>query len=449
MGWHLAAGDLIRANGAVPMHDTWSLFGSEQVWYNMSWLWDMIISFVHQHAGLEGLFVFTVALPSLLVALLLAILRSRGDIGVNALIFMGMITTYCMLEFATGRPQVAGIFFALAFHHILHKSRQNPAGKALFLLPLITILWVNMHGSFFAGWIVIGAYGLEAIYSKNKSWFLKLFLVGILCVLATLINPYGIHIIDAVLRTLDSVVTKYLREWQPFVFGSIMGPSIWLVVFIIFGDIRCKKLPIADKILALAWLIIMLFSIRNVGLLTIFGAPYIAFNLPPDNLKEANTRKLLAWINNQKIAPAIASLIPLALIAGYAALPLLGAVHYVEKPEKSPMPAINYVMQHYEGKRVLNDYDYGGRIIYEAKGKFPIFMDGRSGTVYNEKILTDYLAFITMEKGWQKVIEPYKPEVILLSNAREFAKDYAKGLYHEDWQQVFRDDVASVYIKKN
>lgn len=473
MGWHITAGDLIRSSGTLPKHDSWSFSGSEQIWYNVSWLWDIILSFVHEKVGLQGLFIFTSVLPALLVALLVASLQSRGVFGVNALIFVAMITAYAMFEFATGRPQVIGMFLALAFHHIVHQSRANPGTWKLFILPLLMVLWVNLHGSFFVGFVIIGAYGLEAIYTiirqhtdsinfshlrqyldyfirAEKKWFWRLFFTGLLCVAAIPLNPYGFNIItDVLIRTSNSVVTKYITEWQPFVFGGVMGASLWFVAIVFFGNMRAGNVAIADKILAAVWLILMLFSVRYVGFLSILGAPYVAANLPADDLKDENTRKLLKWINNRNYSPAITAIIPIIIIGSYFLLPVLGKEHYVEKAEKSPMPAINYVMENYSSKRVLNDYDFGGRIIYESKGKFPVFIDGRALTVYSEKTLSDFMAFITQEKDWQKTIEPYQIDVILLANGRDFVKDYKKGLYNDQWQEVYNDKVASVYARKN
>lgn len=473
MSWHIATGDLIRASGALPKHDPWSFSGSQQIWYNVSWLWDIVLSFVHEKFGLQGLFIFTSALPALLVSLLIASLYSRKVFGVNAMIFVAMITAYAMFEFATGRPQVIGMFMALAFHHILHQSRENPTTWKLLLLPILMALWVNLHGSFFVGFVIIGAYGLEAIYSiirrqtdsinfahfpqyldyfikAEKKWFWQLFYVGLACLAVIPLNPYGFAIITEVLvRTSDSVVTKYITEWQPFVFGNVMGASLWFLAIVFFGNFRNNNVPVADKILTVVWLILMLFSVRYVGFLSILGAPYLAANLPADDEKDENTRKIKAWINNRNYSPLISALIPVIIIVGYFLLPVLGKEHYVEKTEKSPLPAINYVMEHYPGKRVLNDYDYGGRIIYESKGKLPVFMDGRALTVYSEKILSDFLAFVTLEKDWQKTLEPYHIDVILMANNRDFVRDYEKGLYNDQWQKVFSDKVASVYIRKN
>ncbi|MEA2831325.1 MAG: hypothetical protein QOF22_2073, partial [Bradyrhizobium sp.] len=42
LGWHLAAGDLIRDRGNIPFQDPWSFTLGDKQWYNLSWLWDVI-----------------------------------------------------------------------------------------------------------------------------------------------------------------------------------------------------------------------------------------------------------------------------------------------------------------------------------------------------------------------------------------------------------------------
>lgn len=448
MGWHIAAGDLIRSTGNISPSDPWGFSGNRETWHNHSWLWDILLSIVHQLGGIQGVFIFSVICPALLTALVVSSLRSRGGIGVNALVFTAFLFTYSVLEFATGRPQVAGMFFALAFFHILHKSRNNPKSLSLFFLPIIMVLWANIHGSFFAGLIAIGAYGIEAIISRNNLWFRSLFLIGFLCLLATFMTPYGFGLFLFIAETQKSVITQYIREWQPFVFGSVIGASLWLLAFVFFGNMRANNSFIADKILAVLWLLAMLFSVRNVGIMAIFAAPYIAANLPPDDEKDKHTRNLSAWIYNLRYSPVIMLCSAIILTICYYVLPLLGDEHYIDKKDKSPAAAINYIMQNHVGERLLNDYDFGGRIIYESKGTIPIFIDGRANSVYSEEALSDYIKFLTLEDGWQNVIAKYNVNIMLLKNGRDFVKYHKKGLYNDEWKEVYNDDVASVYIRK-
>src|SRR3982074_2023221 len=51
LGWHLAAGDLIRDRGNIPFQDPWSFTLEDKQWYNLSWLWDVIASVLFQYTG--------------------------------------------------------------------------------------------------------------------------------------------------------------------------------------------------------------------------------------------------------------------------------------------------------------------------------------------------------------------------------------------------------------
>ena len=442
IGWHIMAGDAIRGAGRVPIRDTWSYAGSTQIWYNMSWLWDVLLSVVHGAAGVKGLYLFGLALPASLVALLLASLRARGITNINALVATGFITSFALLEFTQARPQVAGLFLALGFHHILHKSRTQSQTKILFFLPLLMALWANIHGSFMAGFIVLGAYGLEALFSKNREWFARLLLVGVLCVLALCINPYGVDIITAVMRTLDSITTYYIREWQPFVFGRVIGVSLFVLVFVLAGNIRAKQVPVADKILAVAWLLATLYSERNIGLLAVLAAPYIAANLPRIE------RKDMAWLHDIRHSLKAFACVLIVLVAAVVALPYVGETHYRIASEQSITTALAYIKKHHPNARVLNDYNMGGQVIYETRGTLPVFVDGRAGTVYSEDILQEAIAFLLLQKDWQHIVKKYAVDVIFVLNNHSFALAYENGEYRDGWKQVYRDNVASVYVKK-
>src|SRR6201991_5117949 len=66
LGWHLAAGDLIRDRGSVPFQDPWSFTLADKQWYNLSWLWDVMASVLFQYTGFGGL-VISVALCGALI----------------------------------------------------------------------------------------------------------------------------------------------------------------------------------------------------------------------------------------------------------------------------------------------------------------------------------------------------------------------------------------------
>jgi len=44
LGWHLAAGNLIRSQGFIPSQDPWAFTLGDKQWFNLSWLWDVLAS---------------------------------------------------------------------------------------------------------------------------------------------------------------------------------------------------------------------------------------------------------------------------------------------------------------------------------------------------------------------------------------------------------------------
>ena len=78
LGWHLAAGDLIRDQGSIPLHDPWSFTSEGRQWYNLSWLWDVIASVLFQYSKFSGLTLFTVACGAVIVGYLTSICLSSG-----------------------------------------------------------------------------------------------------------------------------------------------------------------------------------------------------------------------------------------------------------------------------------------------------------------------------------------------------------------------------------
>src|SRR5581483_12228614 len=78
LGWHLAAGDLIRSQGSIPVQDSWSFTHGDTQWFNLSWLWDVIASAVFQYASFSGLILFVVACGAVIVGYLTSICLSSG-----------------------------------------------------------------------------------------------------------------------------------------------------------------------------------------------------------------------------------------------------------------------------------------------------------------------------------------------------------------------------------
>lgn len=449
--WHIAAGDLMRETGRLPAHDPWSFTaGAEQPWYLISWLFDLLLSLVHAAGGVAAVYLLPQLLLALLVAVVMRGVLARGGIGSDVVILLAIAATLALATFATARPQLIAFLLAAAMHQLLHASREHEHDRRLWLLPPMMALWVNVHGSFVVGISLLGAYGLEALMLKRWAWFRRLFAVGVASALALVANPYGITMFTAVSRTLDSAITQYIQEWLPFVFSSDLGLSLWFVLFVGAANFRESAAPIADRILAAAWFVMMLFSIRNAGSFVILSAPFIAINLQRwlSYLDAIVTKRpdIMETLGRPGMAVRLALAIIAVLAGSYAMLGTIKPGYRVDKAQDGAA-AID-VAAAQPGRRFLNDYGLGGQMIYQARGHLPLFIDGRAGTAYPEPVLEDYIKFLFLDKGWQDLLDRYRIDGIIIRNSHRFAMAYEAGQYHDQWKEIFHDEAASVYIKR-
>ena len=178
---------------------------------------------VHRHFGLGG-----IALLSLLVLGLtsLCIYRSAVEESEHRLIaisFTGLAMAAGTIHWLA-RPHLVTPLFAAVFCWVLNRVDKRPSGERfLLLLPALTILWVNLHGGFFVGTILLMTYGLGAAAeelfhgTRENAWVRArkyLFTAGA-CVVASLVNPYGYRLHIHVAQYLgSSFYFKRISEFQ-------------------------------------------------------------------------------------------------------------------------------------------------------------------------------------------------------------------------------------------
>ena len=155
LGWHLAAGDLIRHRGEIPFQDPWSFTLGDKQWYNLSWLWDVVASVLFQYAQFGGLTLFVVACGAVIVGYLASLCLSAGasTLAVCISVFLACLLYPAFASapniYLAASPNIATVLFCVIFYgECLKRTR-------CFLLPPIMVLWVNLHGGFLLGFLVL------------------------------------------------------------------------------------------------------------------------------------------------------------------------------------------------------------------------------------------------------------------------------------------------------
>ena len=441
LGWHLAAGDLIRDQGSIPFHDPWSFTSGGRQWYNLSWLWDVIASVLFQYTKFGGLTLFAVACGAVIVGYLTSICLSSGaSVATVSIAVFSACLLYPSLATApnvylAASPNTATMLFSVMFYgECLKRTRW-------YLLPLMMALWVNLHGGFLLGFLVVGVFCGAALLRRDWAGFKIYSFAGAGCFIAIFINPLGWHIYDGVTATLGHFVQVYITEWLSY-FENISMPEsvpgiIYILIFIAL-ELRYRgSCPMESRLLAWLFLFLGLYQFRYMSFFFIFSAVPLALHLD---------RLLPKQLNNLEVQKSLLA----AGIVGACALPLtfmhvepaLGFAELISEQDA------RYLQTHFPHARLLNNWNVGGILIFFTRGAIPVFVDGRAATAYPDDLLRDYFKLPISEideAAWDAVLEKYQIDTVLWVKAHEQLRRFLVG--KRGWKEEYAGLYESIYVK--
>lgn len=447
--WHIATGQVILETGHIPFADPWSFTEPGSFWLNYSWGWDLIIALMHHAWGLEGLFLFSAAWLSGMVTLLGAIILKRGGTSQDPVMITLAIAAMVLLTNMGLRPQSFSYMAALLVHAMLHWNRtsKNPQ-QILWTLPLFMVVWVNMHSGFIFGFVILGAYGLEAMMKKDPKRLKRLVLTGIACVAAVHVTPLfptlGMDYLPAIYDSLVTDVNQHIKEWHPYRFQLYAGFDVLLLVLFLSANFSDRKVPVADRILTALWLTASLSSMRNFALLAIVSAPLLALRLEASLLHKSDSPLLrpkhggMAWIG---------ALLACLLLAALPVRTLLTGSDSVIDKQMTPVASLGFLREHYPNLRFFNSWTFGGYMIYYNRDVHKVFIDGRGPTAYPEALAASAVNLINGHLLTRE-IQQYDVQGYFLKND-EMPGTLALLSHDPTWKLVYRDAVASVFVRKD
>lgn len=204
-GWHMRLGDMMRSRGFSDT-DPFSYTMPSYPHIDHEWLTHVIWSWLYEWGGKSVLAILYTVLA--LGSLVVVVPRMLYLYAVIPWIF----TTGALLSRFGVRPQVIGWFLLAVTIRILTESKKHP--KLKWTLPLIFVLWVNLHASFVFGVMLVGIYFLSKsmeVRRVDKIAALLLFA----SFFSTMINPYGYKMWQEVLGQAGSTDLKlHIIEWR-------------------------------------------------------------------------------------------------------------------------------------------------------------------------------------------------------------------------------------------
>lgn len=444
LGWHLAAGDLIRERVSVPFQDPWAFTLGDKQWYNLSWLWDVIASILFQYAGCSGITLFVVACGAVIVGYLTSLCLGSGA-SVPAVCVAVFSASVLYPAFATppniylaASPNTATMLFSVVFFGECLKK------KRCLLLPPLMVLWVNLHGGFVLGFLIIGLFGGVALLRQDWADFKLYGLTGAGCLIAILVNPLGFHIYDGVTATLGNFVQANITEWQSYLQNLAMPGSIPGMIYIgIFVALELRYrgssgVPLEARLLSWLFLGLGFYQYRYLSFFFLFSTVPLALHLD---------RLLPKRLNNLDMRKSLSA----AGIIGACALPLTFALvrPALALPDEllSEQDAL-YLKTNFSHARILNHWNVGGILIFRTHGAVPVFIDGRAATAYPDGLLRDYFKLVKWdidEASWDTMFEKYRIDAVLWPTAHDVLKRFLVD--KRGWKEQYVGSHESLYVK--
>lgn len=430
--WHITTGRWILSHHAVPVLDTFSYSAAGQPWMAQEWLSEVLLALAYDWAGWNGLMILTAAAAAATIGLFAFYVarRARADIAT----MLTLLAIACGGPSLLSRPHLIALPLVALWTIGLVTARANARAPSLIMLPIMT-LWANLHGGFMIGLALTAALGTEAFFDpaqnrRNAARGWGTFFAG--AAIAAAITPMGIKTLLFPFRLMSMRNLYQIQEWKPTDFSHMSGITVAVLVALYIGLTGGVRLPRFRVLLVTGLVFSTMQHVRNVQLFGIIVPLLIV-----DSLGRIDALR----------TPLKFSLPVRALAAFGGGVAILSVAFRVGFPLKRidegafAAAALASVPADLRAKPVLNDYGFGGFLIFE--GVKP-FIDGRAD-LYGDAFLDTYLS-IVHSKGdlLDGVLCRYGVEWTMFGpdTVVPALMDRTPG-----WHRIYSDKVAVIHVR--
>ena len=431
--WHIAAGAWMLDHHTVAHSDPFSFSLGGKPWISHEWGAEVSMALIYRIAGWPGLMLMTamtLGATALIMARWMARYISGLALWVSVCAGLSLIAPHYLI-----RPHIWVLPLLALWVEALLRARAENRAPPLWQAVLI-LIWVNMHGSFFIGMVLIGPFALEAILSADPKARLTVIqdwaLFGLASLMAALGNAHGIEGLIFPIKLILMPAISGIAEWQP---ADLSRPSPFILAMIglAYGVVRLKlRLPVWRGVILIGLIYLTLQHERQEMILGIVGAMLLV-----DPLSKALAQQASSEVQTHaKFWPIILILGVLGLSAVRLNLPAMPSA------QQAPIKAVNAVPMSLRQKPVLNDYDAGGYLIF--KGIRP-FIDGRTD-LYGSAFMAEYFE---IEQGHSRALDRVLKTYPIAWSIQRPQSPLVKVLdHHPDWRVLYRDASYVVHVRK-
>ncbi len=462
LGRHITVGNYILDNRSIPLYDVFSHTMIGEPLTPHEWLSQVLFAVAHRLMGLDG----AILLAALVIATsfwLVFKLSSRERKTFFPLLIMFILILLSSAVHWLARPHIF-TFLLLALWMIVLVRMKNGNVRAWWMLPLIMLAWVNLHGAFIAGfvtWLLFGAgLAMDKLLVKPMEGeplpvrFWRYYVLGgITSLLVTLVNPSGFGLWKTSIGYVSNkFMVDHTVEYQSpdFHTAEAWPFLVFILLLVLVTGLRNRRTRAEWLLPSVAWLAMGLYSARNIPLFVIVASPLLTQGLEDLLLMLQSGNKFLGKLlkrddNLYQINASLKGAVwPIAAVI-IAVAGLTAGIKFDAKqtgniydPAKFPVDAVNWLQDNPQQGEMFNYFIWGGYLLYREWPDMRVFIDGQTD-FYGEQLTREYLDVITLEPGWESILAAHDVDWVILP-VKELA---ARALeQNEAWSVVYRDETT-------
>lgn len=468
LGRHITIGNYILDNQDIPIRDVFSHTLPGDPLTPHEWLSEVLFAIAHRLLGLDGAIIMTASIIA--TSFWLVFQRSKKNRkSFVVLLCVGMLILLPSTIHWLSRPHIF-TFLMLALWLIAIENIINNKVRYWWVLPVIMVVWVNLHGAFIAGFVIWLLYAIGLIWDRvwfkrdendllpNKFW--HYFLVGgITSFLSSLINPVGFVLWKT---SVGYVANKFMTDHiEDHASPNFHSPDLWpfllfLLLLIVVVSLRDKKIHAEWLFSSVVWLGMALYSVRNIPLFVIVSAPMLAEGLEDLFLTYSEKRvglskllqgdKNLAQINENSSGLAWIVIVIVLVVTGLSAGIKMDKeqIGNTYDPSKFPVSAVSWLKENPQEGEIFNYFPWGGYILYQHWPELRVFIDGQTD-FYGEELTREYLAVASVNPDWEEILQKYGVDWVIFPVNEPLSDTIRQD---ESWFIVYEDTTSLIARRK-
>jgi len=445
MWWHLSTGQYILHNHSIPHIDPFSSTFAGKPWTTHEWLSDVLFYSVYSVAGSPGLLCFCGVILAL--AFWFAFCSLPGPL-LSRILALGLGIWAALPSFSV-RPLVFTLLLAALFLFFLRRFVARGLYRDLFALPVLSVLWVNLHGAYILGpaLIVLFLVGVAADSlwrlhdaAEAKRRLLGLTLALLACVALVPLNANGFAMYAYPFETLrSSAMQSGIMEWRsPDFHMAMFYPFAALLFLTVAAFALARSRPRPSEVLLFGFFgLAALHSMRNLPIFVLVAFPLLAtYAAIPMRLPWSFP--VLPLLLRRTLA--IGVLILTAVLSSDVIANHLSNELSLEQ-SLFPFKAAAFLDEKHLPAPIFNSYDFGGYLIWRLYPRYTVYIDGRAD-LYGDAFLENFIHL------YQVDVDP-RPALVgihtVILEPRCALANFLRS--QQDWNRVYEDRVAVVFTR--